>query len=573
MSRSQPIVCGLPFCNPGQQTKLSIGLRITAIVLGLLLAAVGVLIVTRLGHLSAAYGWSIFATGAAFVGLGISVKCIKNQSDTKNEEQAPSKNVSLIVEESAHDNVQAVATTIPINSALSTSRDNTIPLSQESAEQKAAKVAAAIIIQKRCRGHLVRVKTRKLQRNFLSYRLLEQAKPYINNPSSLEDLPRATSGGTRVYLPKELPIVLKESGSPENQKRFDQMGQGREICERSGYADLVIPKARVYANFIIESRLPITMHGTKKQIGLYIENRDLFTNVVKEFIGFLCQSSFYDITGGNNDPYSTLSKSPLGRYDNIALYLENGHGKIGLIDLEHFSPKCHRQQKEWCFFRCRDAVHLFPHHLDEIMNAAKQFDPEIEEYRKTLEIERDEALKRFQIVYEDHLNFIKEKNITLQNAAVFEKLGIGRTEQLKDAIEKKLRKKNTSIRFEGYLGNNPGTALASFNEKTFPKLMSATYKLIDTLLDFNMKSCENNKVSSTAELLAIRTIQFSYEHTEYEDFTKSLTSDLTMFDIKPRKIKQLLDLLLNTILKEFAKGREIAYYNPNFSYNTRCIFF
>ena len=97
--------------------------------------------------------------------------------------------------------------------------------------------------------------------------LLEQAKPYIDTPSQLHNLPKSPEGKTAVYLPEGLPIVLKESGSPENQKRLDQMKEARAICNRLECRHLVIPKARVYANFIIEQRLPI-LHGTKNPNGI-----------------------------------------------------------------------------------------------------------------------------------------------------------------------------------------------------------------------------------------------------------------------------------------------------------------
>ena len=128
-------------------------------------------------------------------------------------------------------------------------------------------------------------------------------------------------------MPDNLPIVLKQSGSPENRKRFNKMKQAREICDESNYPHLVIPTARIHGNFIIESRLPIMKdHNMKVQIGFYLDNVEKFTEAVEEFTGFLCQARLYDITGGTNDAYSTLSAVPIGRYDNVAMYLEKGVG-------------------------------------------------------------------------------------------------------------------------------------------------------------------------------------------------------------------------------------------------------
>ena len=147
---------------------------------------------------------------------------------------------------------------------------------------------AATKIQSMCRSYLARGELARKQSHYLSHALFEGALPYINSPfPGLSRLPKALNGKTRVYLPKELPVVLKDSGSPQNLHRFEKMQQASKICMQNEYVHLVIPKARIYGDFIIESRLPITLHDFKGQIGLYIENCEQFTNAVKEFTGFL----------------------------------------------------------------------------------------------------------------------------------------------------------------------------------------------------------------------------------------------------------------------------------------------
>lgn len=449
-----------------------------------------------------------------------------------------------------------------------------IALQQQSEDQK---TSAATKIQSVWRGHLARIKIEKAEKHVLSYALLKKAKPYIDVPSNRQDMPRASCGKTPVYLPKELPIVLKQSGSPQNQKRFNQMKEGRDICEKNSYEHLVIPKARVYGKFIVESRLPITMHGTKEQIGLYIENRERFTGAVQEFTGFLCQSNFRDITGGSNDPYGTLSKTPVGRYDNIALYLEEDQGKIGLIDLEQFTPECSKLQKKWCFSKCQDAVHLFPYHLDEIMSVAKRFDPDIESYRGSLELEKAEALKRFKLAYEDHLDFVREKGIRLEDPISFEKLGVDRIKQLKKVIEEELRKEHEDVWFKGCLGEMPDSTLISFNEKAFPQILDATYKLINDTLVYNLEYQKSKgDISTNSKLLSVRTLVFSSQYVVYDEFIKSTLKSLEMLVFKSRfRTEGFLHLLLGVILKELEKGGEIAYYNPSFGYGdyaTQCVF-
>jgi len=170
----------------------------------------------------------------------------------------------------------------------------------------------------------------------LSEHLLEQAKVYIEDRSKLSGLPIASRGKTPVYLPKELPIVPKLTGSQHSQIRLAQMREGRKLCDKNRYKHLDIPAASVRGDFIIERRLPLLAQHTKEHIGLYIENSERFSPAIREFVGFLCQADLSDITGARSDPYNMLSEAPIGRYDNVALYLNNEQGYIGLIDLETF---------------------------------------------------------------------------------------------------------------------------------------------------------------------------------------------------------------------------------------------
>jgi len=183
------------------------------------------------------------------------------------------------------------------------------------------------------RGYLAKLKADKLRGRFLSAALFEKAKTFVDPPANLSDLPRASACKTPVYFPHDLPVVLKQSGAVKAQERFEKMWQARDICEKNGYSHLVLSIARLYGDFIIENKLPITFQSTKEQIGLYVENHDKFTRAVEEFTRLLFQSDFYDIT-----EYYGWAETVMGRYDNVSLYLEENRGRIGLLDLECFSP-------------------------------------------------------------------------------------------------------------------------------------------------------------------------------------------------------------------------------------------
>jgi uncharacterized protein DUF648/IQ calmodulin-binding motif-containing protein len=432
------------------------------------------------------------------------------------------------------------------------------------AKLEAKKPGAATDIQRIWRGYYARVKVSKMRRHILSYALFEKGKPYIDAPSTLKDLPGIIHGKTSVYFPKNLPIVLKWTGSPQNQERFDKMRQARDICEQSCYQDLVIPKARLYQTFIIENKLPLEMKGTKRQMGLYFEHREKFTKAVREFTGFLCQCTLSDITGGNHDPYGIFSESPIGRYDNVVLYFEDGQGKIGLVDLEEFKPGCTKQEY---YYRCKTAIHLFPLHLNEIMEAVKHFAPDIENYREVYEKVRDEAFKRFKLAYQDHREFLKEKGIGLENPLKVVEVSPSRIEEIKKAVVTDLYKECHRLWYENCLGEKPEEAIALF-ESSFPKI----FELATSLLSRNSQ----NEFTSIEELISFRTVCFDYGQSFYDVFLKKIGLELDMIKADEFDKPFIADRIIRVIFKELAKGREIAYYNPSFgygSYATQCVFY
>jgi hypothetical protein len=442
-------------------------------------------------------------------------------------------------------------------------------------DDQSQKNSTATIIQSIWRGHVARINVAKTRRQVLSNALLERAKPYIDVAGSLRDVPKASVGNTTVYLPIGLPIVLKASGSPANQKRFEQMQQAREICEKNGFTSLVIPKARVYGTFIVESRLPISRHDTKEQIGLYVENRDLFTAAVKEFTEFLCRSKLSDLLGSS--PYGRLAGVASGRYDNVPLYLEAGQGKIGLIDLESFSPDLPPRDVRHVFYACANAASLFPYHFEEILSVAKKFDLKMEESLPQLAESRDGSLKLFKLTYEDHAAFIRKNRIGLEDPLSFKKLEGGRIEELKKVVEDFLRKEHKSgFSFRGFLGEKPDETLASFNAKVFPLILDGMHTLIQDLLKFNLgHKIGEGGVSSYPKLLSLRTLYFGCDPKILTKFEKLIAQSLDMlrFGQEDDCTYFVSYPLLDLIFTEFVKGGEIASYIPRFGpSDSKCLF-
>lgn len=416
----------------------------------------------------------------------------------------------------------------------------------------------------------------KEPRHLLRNSLFIKAVPYIDEKKFF-NLPRATSGRTRVFFPDDLPIVLKQSGSPANQKRLDQMGQARDICDASNYSHVVIPNARIHGNFIIESRLPIRKnHDTKEEIGFYLENREELTSAIEQFTGFICQSELDDITGKTNDKYSTLSKVPIGRYDNVVMYVEEGVGKIGLIDLEGFKPGA--QDAKNVRYACLEAVRLFPHHLETIILAAKEFSPEIENFRKTLEYERTYTLEYFEKAYQKHLNFIQQKNIDFTNPIALDEISHSLKEKMQSVIESEMRKEHEEPYFKGCLGENPNEALRLFNEVAFPQILEDISTFMTELLKGKLEYIGGKDViTSYSELTSLRTLEFNYHTDTYRDLKRLIASklDMLIFDSKHMAEGFVEETVIIPVLKELEKSGEIAYYNPSFGiggYAVHCIF-
>src|SRR5690606_20703359 len=154
----------------------------------------------------------------------------------------------------------------------------------------------------------------------------------------------------------------------------------------------------------------------QEQMEIYLRNRDLFQDAAKEFTKLLFLSEITDVLDKSYHPLTIFG--PMGRHDNFALYVENGEGKVGLIDLEHFSPiDRHDFGVDEVMIRCEDAIAIFPYHVEEVLEAAREF---------TSIVNRESKLQRlytfsyraqdvFTQVYERHLDFLQRNSVDLKN--------------------------------------------------------------------------------------------------------------------------------------------------------------
>ncbi|MBX9744951.1 MAG: hypothetical protein K2X08_07065, partial [Chlamydiales bacterium] len=250
----------------------------------------------------------------------------------------------------------------------------------------------------------------KAYRDYRAFSLFEQAN-HLMATVDVRCFPRATNGRTPVYFPDSSPdIVFKESGIPQNRERLRKMIQARRICKENAYQHLEIPAARTAGGFLIEQRLPVERELSQKtQLGLYIEYQECFTQAAIELTSFLCQAKVPDLSGQTKDPWQSLCNTSIPRHDNAIIYLDkHNQGKIGLVDLEDF------QQMPNAFNACMHCIRFFPYHLEQILSAAKKFDPEIEKHLETFKKERGFILDYFEKAYGIHREFVARNHIDLE---------------------------------------------------------------------------------------------------------------------------------------------------------------
>jgi len=90
MSQTNAIDCGLPFCYTiqGEQTKLSIGFRVTATALGTIAVLIGTLIlcdIPTLSLLGTTSGWIALSVGLALILTAVALRYVKKaKPDTQN---------------------------------------------------------------------------------------------------------------------------------------------------------------------------------------------------------------------------------------------------------------------------------------------------------------------------------------------------------------------------------------------------------------------------------------------------------------------------------------------------------
>lgn len=288
---------------------------------------------------------------------------------------------------------------------------------------------AATTIQKNVRGRLVR--RAHLPRGFYSNYSAQCAKIGMN-------MPRARAGQTRVYLPTEMTdVVLKESGRKNAITRFHQMQQVRGILQSQNCSHLVIPRASLFKEFLVEQRLPINV-DTYHNISLYLAEPQAFDDAVREMTRLFSKVYLSDLLQSYINPMNRIPGVGDGvRYDNLPLYVVenrgNKEGRIGLIDLEHI-------QKGGSVFHLYTLARIFPLHVDIIREEAEKLGMRPDDLQ--MQQATDRGKKYLQVGYLDHVHWCKEKGITADTATQIFEGSPEKEDVLTAIIEKELIKLN-----------------------------------------------------------------------------------------------------------------------------------
>lgn len=408
------------------------------------------------------------------------------------------------------------------------------------------------------------------KRHVLSYPLFEGAKKYTDDSVKLASAPHAPHGANadKIYMPQDLPIVIRVCKNERDFSRFPKMTQARTICsEENKFHHLVVPKARLQGNFIIEERVPSKDATTIKGMAFYYENREFYTEAVKEFTSFLCYGYLDDIVGGNKHKLNYLGLAQVPRFDNLLLYAAEDDleklCKIGIIDIETFRLNSSKPSDWNVYYALSSSVQLFPYHFEVIIDTGKTFCDVPQEAVEALRAESLKSKQLYKIVCEDNLSFYQRHQITLENQ-ILVSITLERREELKKLMGSFLHKMHDRGFNQDCLNGNPDEIVHYFQDKLFPKMITSIETRFSKISSFSAPSI------SLGELIERRAV--------FNGFTSGLAQRLENDEVK--LIKEIFKddfpptfRIFEKILKELVKGGELSYYKAHVYSSDDVIFF
>lgn len=411
-----------------------------------------------------------------------------------------------------------------------------------------------------------KAKITKIQEHFLPDDIVKKAKRYIDNKNDIWNLAQAQDGITNVFLPEDLPIVLKNSSHPKNKLRGRKMRQALEICEQYNLDCLIIPKYRVYNGFIMEQRLPIPKNRNHIQWEIYAENHEAFKKAAKQLTIFLFRSNTNDLFSRKKHIFENYGA--IGRYDNFPLYIdENGVGKVGLIDLEGFNVILQNRDlsRGEVIQRAKSAIAFFPYHLEEILTAIREIAPLIDDpaILSNLDTFAEEVQMVYKVSYQDYREFLMQNNIAPAHPNNMVSLTTQRKEYIKKAVidfiyDQEYEYKDQLL--EVFAG------IRQAFEDAFSEIVDLTVAYPQDRLKSNLKNLMQNGeiISSYGELMTHRTLFFKRGEEARYELDNAILKKLGLNGlVSLHIIKALINIIKTEIYSEMVNAGEMSYYRNN----------
>lgn len=442
------------------------------------------------------------------------------------------------------------------------------------------------ILQNHARNYLQKVGVLSTPKTYIYKRYCEQ----LEDIETKELSERVLHGSIPTIIPKEYPeIIIKQAGN-KCIFRKEQMKKVYDFIREKKVFSLVVPKAISFknkiGNFLVEERLPIN-NSCYKNIDLYLSNLKLFDPVVKDMILFYQKYQLGDLvisTSLADRMQKTCLKgqvSKVVRWDNIPILISTKNGKniaqLALIDLEELEENPDTE-KSLC-----DLVSIFPHHYDLIISEAKRLKLQIDE--ESLKESKDEGLKYFKIIYEDHRDYINKKHSRKDKCFYHNddcNLAFGKNvfHELEPFIEKELKNLNRGINetytrrdIKNYLPKK--SFLKGINKSKCRNLIAK--RIIGCMLatlTLNMKDALNNReidvsYSDLSEPEKIQIRRCIFKKSKMNEHLKILITEYIKKEkINSDDLKTTIDLtaeqLMHTVFNKLVDIGELFFYDdPN----------
>jgi hypothetical protein len=363
-------------------------------------------------------------------------------------------------------------------------------------------------------------------------------------------------------------VVLKYSGKEGAITRFHQMQEVRSILNSQNSSHLIIPKASLYKDFLVEQRLPINV-DKYHNMNLYLSNKTLFDDAVRELTRLFSRLYLSDIV---NEFNLRLEDMHWGwdnvRYDNLPLYLveEDGKrmGKIGLIDLERIQKRPNPEGLQ-------ALVRIFPFHLDIIKEEASKLKMEFDE--ASLEDSAENGRKRLEVGFTNHLTWLKEKGVTAENFSEGFQVSPERVKELTTLLKEELLTLNQGVNGffvrRGIFDRPESDFFTGSPEEIATELAETITPMILSNIKDKFKEDQNNKLRTIqvkemteSELVKLRSLDFQREELFKNFIDKIKDNEKIKFKNSWGQPEiEILEQLLYVIMTKLKENDEIFYFN------------